>query len=84
MIYPIYALRDNKTNFVANLLIEQNDPSARRNFAYMVNNSGSIQNFAPADFDLFKIGTFDSVSGIISPIVPIEFICNGLGVLEDA
>lgn len=76
MKYSVYAVRDKKIGFLQPML-DANDQSAMRNFAYGINNSDQISNFAPKDFDLYKIGEFDSDTGKINPIEVLELICEG-------
>lgn len=76
MTYSVYAIRDKYTNFMSPA-IDMNDDSAKRNFAFAINNNPGVMNFAPADYDFYRIGVFDSKTGDIRPVQPIEFICNG-------
>lgn len=73
MRYPMYSIRDLKGEFYSPR-IEQNEASAKRNFAQMVNTENSIINFAPADFELYMIGVFDATKGVIEPIDIPEFV----------
>lgn len=79
MIKNIYAIKDHKRWFT-DTFVDDNDPSAVRNFSYGVCHMEGVMNFAPQDFDLFKVGTFNTESGMISGLVPIEFMCNGLDI----
>lgn len=81
MVYGVYGYRDNKFAF-GPIWNDANDEVAKRGFAMMMNNGQSIMGFAPADFDLFKIGEFDSETGQITSIWPIQFICNGRAVVN--
>lgn len=76
MIYGVYAYRDNKTSF-GPIWHDYNDESAKRGFSMMMSKIDSIIGFAPADFDLFKIGTFDSDTGRLDSVWPIEFLISG-------
>ena len=74
MTYPIYSVRDLKGDFYAPR-IEQNDESAIRWFSMTVNTPETLTYFAPSDFQLFRIGSFDSESGLISPLnLPVLLI----------
>lgn len=77
MKYPIYAVRDIKVGF-NQPMTDINDNTAERNFAYAVNNpANGIMNFVPKDYDLYKIGSFDTETGLIeSEKVPV-LICSG-------
>lgn len=76
MIKSLYAIRDCKSGFLSPM-IDDTDDSALRNFEYACKNN-NIMNFAPQDFELYKIGSYDTDSGILSPIEPTEFIANGI------
>lgn len=81
MKYGVYSYRDNKTSF-GQIWYDHNDEAAKRGFAMMMNNPSGIMGFAPADFDLFRIGTFDSDNGQLVPDWPIVYLCNGNTVIE--
>lgn len=75
MIYPIYCYRDKKAGFNAPYT-DINDNVAQRNFAYAVNNNDTM-GFAASDFDLYRIGNFDTDSGMITPETVPVFIADG-------
>lgn len=82
MKYPIYSYRDIKSGF-GSPVVDQSDVTAIRGFSYAINGSNGIMNFSPSDFDLYKIGTFDSDTGVIVPeTVPI-LIANGSSMVGD-
>lgn len=81
MTYGIYSFRDNKTQF-GQIWCDSSDEAAKRGFAMMINNGDGIMGFAPSDFDLFKIGEFDSEDGQITSVWPIEFMMNGNAAIE--
>lgn len=85
MNYNLYAMRDNLVGFLSPM-VDDNDESAKRNFALMIQNSNGVLGFRPKDFDLFKIGSFDTKTGIVMPLSPIEYIVSGnamIGVKEN-
>lgn len=69
MKFGVYAIRDVHTGFLP-LTIDQNDESARRNFRHAIMNDQSLFCTHPKDYDLYKVGVFDSDSGLIDVIVP--------------
>lgn len=81
MKYPIYSYRDIKVGF-GMPMVDQNDASALRGFAFAVNGRDGIMNFSPADFELYKIGEFDTEKGTIEPATP-EFMVSGSSVRGD-
>lgn len=74
MTYNVYSIKDAKTGF-ANPYIDVNDDSAARGFALAYANSNPLLSFAPADFSLYCIGKFDSVSGHLTEVLP-RFVCD--------
>lgn len=76
MLYSLYSIRDNKSDFYAPR-IEINQASAVRNFAQMVNTSGTLLNFSPSDFVLYEIGQFDSEKGILISFDVAKFVISG-------
>lgn len=82
MIYPMYAVRDVKTTFFPPQ-VAQNEEDAKRNFAMMVNNPSGVIGFSPKDFDLYYVGTFDTMKGVIEPVTPIEFVVAGSSMVNE-
>lgn len=78
MNYPVYAYRDIKMGFgrpqpFANEMI------AKRNFMIEINDENQVLRYTPSDYELYKIGTYDTDSGKFEGCVP-EFICSGIDV----
>lgn len=79
MKYPIYSMRDSKVGF-GTPFVETSDVTAQRGFAFAINNKDGIMGFSPSDFDLYRLGWFDTESGQIgSEDVPF-FIVSGSSV----
>lgn len=76
MIYGIYSIRDKHTGFISPTF-DLNDQAAARNFSMALTRSDGVLGFAPSDFDLYCIGSFDSDSGIISPRALPELVMTG-------
>lgn len=66
MIVNVYAMRDVKTGFLTPSF-DSNDETAIRNFSHAVINSDSIIFSFAQDFSLYRIGSYDSDTGILSP-----------------
>ena len=79
MKYPIYSIRDVHVGFMAPRL-DSNDQTARRAFAFEVNNQEGVMSFSAKDFDLYKIGYFEQETGQIETILP-ELVVSGVNVL---
>lgn len=65
MIYSVYAIRDVKTGFMTPTF-DQNDQTAIRNFSHAVVNSDTILSSFCKDFSLYRLGSFDSDSGLLT------------------
>lgn len=80
MIYGMYAIRDTKAGF-GQPIIEANNAVAMRNFynAFVDKNSVLFNN--KKDFDLFKIGEYDSELGLVTGLVH-ELIAEGVNANE--
>lgn len=79
MKFCMYSIRDRLTGFMTPVL-DQTDALAIRNFRMACDSQKrdqSIIAFSPSDFSLYHIADFDSETGIISPISPLDFICQG-------
>ena len=72
MKYPVFAIRDVHAGF-NQPVTDVNDNCAIRNFSYAINNPGNdVMHFAPKDYDLYKLGEFDTESGaLIAEPVPV-------------
>ena len=69
MIISIYSINDALNGFSSPTL-QNNDAAAMRSFAEIFKDV-----YSPADYSLWKIGTFDTLTGEIIPDVP-TVICR--------
>lgn len=76
----LYSVRDHKSGFWPPMQ-DINDAVAQRNFAYMINNNPTV-GFAPMDYDLYFVGTFDDESGLMQPEKVPQFVCAAGDVYE--
>lgn len=79
MIYPVFSIRDLKGDFYSPR-IDQNEASAVRWFAQMVNTPDTTMNFSPRDFQLYYIGDFDSESGRLIPADLLRLVSSAIDV----
>lgn len=77
MKYGIYSIRDAAAGVFTAPTIDLTDESAIRGFSQAVNNAGSMMNFLPSDFSLYRIGTYDIESGQINGINPPTMLVCG-------
>lgn len=84
MIYPVYALRDNAAHAFLAPTLNSSDDAARRDLARAVSTdtSGMI-GFKPSDFDLYRIGSFDTETAAMTPMSPIVLVVNAAALLGD-
>lgn len=83
MIFGVYAMHDRLAGYLTPT-VEINDAVAMRNFEHAVLTSNSIINSHSDDFNLCKIATFDSNSGEIKSVFPVEVILTGAAVQVQA
>ncbi len=80
MIYNVYCIKDKKAGFFLNhIMIFDNDEVAKRGLYETYKNAcdnspHSPLSAYPEDFELFRIGYFDTVSGEIDS--DVNFICS--------
>lgn len=77
MKYGIYSIRDAAANVFTAPTIDLTDESAIRGFSQAVNNAGSMMNFCPSDFALYRIGSLDVEAGTIEPVSPPTMLVSG-------
>lgn len=82
MTVNLYGIRDCHTGFMSPQ-VDMNDETAKRNFAMSVNNNPGVLGFRPGDFDLYYLGQFNTDSGELTAVNPIEFVVNGASVVGD-
>lgn len=71
MIKMIYSIHDNKTGCFLDTFNDTHDESAKRAFTEACSDPKSRLNRFPNDFDLYRLGTFDTSSGrVLSADVP--------------
>lgn len=76
MIYGVYCVRDLKTSFLSPT-VDVNDASAIRNFSHAIIASDNIMHTHRSDFQLFKLGGFDTDTGDFIPLVNKDLIFEG-------
>lgn len=77
MLYGIYSIRDAAAGVFTAPTIDLTDESAIRAFSQAVNNAGSMMNFVPSDFSLYRIGTLNVESGQINGFNPPSMLVCG-------
>lgn len=70
----LYSIRDLKSNFAPPVAIS-NDQVAKRWFGTRVNEDITMK-YEPGDFDLYKVGEYNTETGEITHIAG-ELLCNG-------
>lgn len=72
--FNVYAIKDALNGF-GTLSVDGNDDIASRNFAFAI--SQGILSFAASDYSLYRIGTYNLSSGLLTPCDPV-FIMSGI------
>ena len=80
MIWPIYSIRDNAAASFGMPIVEQNELTAVRGFRFSLSGQGTM-GFAPEDYDLYKIGEFDSEKGEVKSQIPV-LVISGVSASE--
>lgn len=81
MITNVYAMRDSLQGFLQPTF-DLNDNLAKRNFSFALTRKDTLLYARKQDFDLFKIGSYNSDTGEIISIIP-EMILQGASVDAD-
>lgn len=77
MIHRIFAVYDSKANFFGQPFFEGEQASAIRSFGDAVNdasNPANQWNKHPEDFQLFSIGSFDNLTGVVTGELPVALV----------
>lgn len=81
MILNIYTIKDKKSHF-GNPFCDLNDNTAMRAFALQAALPESVIGFAPDDYDLYCVGTFNSDNAEVKVSRLPEFVCSAADVLN--
>lgn len=73
MKYIAYSLRDKVSGEFRDLTLNVSDDVAKRDLSYVVNNDTRFQ-FMSKDFELYKLGIFDTKTGVFEQFNPIEMV----------
>lgn len=83
MLCPMYAVRDSLTGFMTPT-VDANDASAMRGFQHAVKATRDVMHTYPEDFSLYRIGAFDTDTGVLHPESPGPvLICHGKDGVSD-
>lgn len=84
MINNLYCIYDRKAAYCLPVFSARTDTDAIRTFTEAVTTSETPISQYPADFDLIQIGSYDMETGIVTPLIPMGLIINGLTALTEA
>lgn len=76
--FGVYSIRDAYTGFL-NPTFEISDVVAKRNFTFAMAKKDTLLYSNAQDYDLCRIGEFDSDTGELIPTLP-DIVCTGLSV----
>ena len=80
MKFGVYSIRDVRQGFLSPT-VEMSDTVAVRNFSHAVMKGDSLLQSFSSEYDLYKIGEFDTDSGLVTPVTPIEFLVSADSVM---
>lgn len=80
MKYILVSMRDSKVGFMPPQS-DVNETHAIRSFSYAINNNDEMA-YSPKDFDLFKVGEFNTDTGEITACMP-DNIASGYSVFNE-
>ena len=80
MIAEVYCVKDELQNEFLTPVYAKDEKLAIRDFKYKINSIEQWK-YNSADYSLFKLGTFDTETGVYT--TNIEKICGGRSVLDD-
>lgn len=81
MLLNIYSIRDTFTGY-GQIFLESSDPVAVRGFRFALSKKDSAMFTDPKDFDLMRLGTFDTETGVITPIPPVT-VCSAVSIRKE-
>lgn len=76
MWYGIYSMRDAKVGFTQ-VMLEQSDEVAIRNFSYAMRRPDTVYQEFTQDFDLYRLGNFDTETGTFDLCKVPELLISG-------
>ena len=76
----VYTIFDKVAQIYHNPWIEASDFTAARAFKIACADSGTLYGTCPSDFILYRVGSFDDESGLLSQSVIPDKICDGFRV----
>lgn len=74
MIARMYVIRDVKSELYGKPFLFVNDAMAMRSFGHAVTGADQAMSDHAEDFVLYFIGTYDDVSGLVTPNDPIRIV----------
>lgn len=73
----LYSIKDNIAKTFGRIMEQNNSAEAMRSFADMVTNEETIINKHPKDYTLYKVGEFDTETGLIEIAKEAISLANG-------
>lgn len=84
MIKNLYGIKDSKIGKFLNITVSENDGVAVRDFSIGITAMRNETSFIgqDSDYDLFTLGKFDDVTGVVTPCDEPIYIMNGSQVVK--
>jgi len=78
----LYTVKDNKAHSFGQVMCFPTDVEASRMLSRAVHDPEVQISHFPEDYDLFRVGSFDQVSGFIVPEPQPRFICGAVSFVK--
>lgn len=78
MIYPVYSIRDCVLDAFEPPFLALHDAAASRTFRNALEDPNSPYFKNSADYSLWRVGSFDTVEGLVDRIAPVRLM-SGFG-----
>lgn len=73
-VVTMYTIQDDKMEVHGYLHLCDTDAQAVRQFGDVINDNTSVFSKHPEDYRLFRVGTFNTLTGVVCPVAPVRII----------
>lgn len=78
----LFSVHDSKTDAFAPPYTASTPGEAERRFRTACSEEGDLKRY-PTDFNLYQVGFFNNVAGLVESVVPPVFVCSALVELNE-
>lgn len=80
----LFAVRDEKSGHFLKSFEDSSAVNALRGFELGINEPGNLMSSFPADFGLYRLGSFDPTSGILTGLESPVHLANGASLKRES